>query len=114
MKRTLMAVTVLACMIAGCGPSAADLRQEGIMQYQVGQGQEARQTFEQVLRIKPADGDSLYYLGRIYHDRGEYAKALAYYQMALDADPGHRSAQVYIQRAERDSGLQADTIRFVP
>lgn len=57
--------------------------------------------FERALEIDPAAPHVAYNLGLIYRDRGNYPKAITWFQKALQANPNDRDAQRLIERLQR-------------
>ncbi len=47
---------------------------------------EAEKLLNQVLSIEPENQDALYFMGRVYHQRGKKKKAKEYYEKVLDVD----------------------------
>ncbi len=93
-------IGMLATVVLVSGGCTLDkMRTEAISEFQVGHVAQAEKLFNQVLQRRPADAESLYYMGRIYHSRGQYEMAVAYYQQALDSDPSLTDAHQWLQKA---------------
>lgn len=77
----------------------------------LGLTKEAIQAFKRVVKINPADGDSLSILGRLYARRGEslgVASALCEQSVRLSPDEGvfrHRLGTVYLNQGRLDHAL---------
>ena len=102
MKQLLIAGLFATMLLTGCGPSTDDLRTQGIAEFQVGHLDKAQSLFDRVLERKPSDGQSLYYMGRIYHATGFYERAVYFYGSAIDADPSLDMARLWLLRANSD------------
>lgn len=62
------------------------LFEEGRDLFNNGKYDEAERLLTQVLSIEPENQDALYFMGRVYHQRGKKKKAKEYYQKVLDVD----------------------------
>ena len=116
MKR-ISGLVLLGCaaILPGCGPpGAGDLVKAGVSEYQLGRLDKAETMLLRALDTQPSDPEALFYLGRICHDQGSYARALYYYQCCLDADPGYPAAQRYLAEAQRRAGTAGRMLRFIP
>ena len=60
---------------------------------------EAIALLDKVLKENPRNADALNYLGYSHRKLGDYVRALAFYQRALDVEPDHRGANEYIGEA---------------
>ena len=103
-----------ALLLAGCGPGAAELRQRGIAEFQLGNEPQAKAYLQQVLDQHPSDPGALYYMGRIVHAEGAYEQAVYYYQCAIDADPSQADARKWLAKAQSDAGATGEILRFIP
>jgi len=108
----LSAVLVLAS--SGCAPSASELRERAVAEFQLGHTDQAQQLLERALDKKPFDAVSLFYMGRIKHAEGFFEQAMHYYQMALKMDPSLTEARKWLARAEEQLGTTGKTLRYVP
>lgn len=95
-------MVLLLVLVAGCQPDTARLTEQGVRQFQTGQVEQARESFERVFRIAPSNPVALYYLGRLAQQEGFYERAVYYYESALDADPGMRDARRWLARAREE------------
>ncbi len=108
----LCAVLVLAS--SGCAPSASELRERAVAEFQLGHTDQAQQLLERALDKKPFDAVSLFYMGRIKHVGGFFEQAMHYYQMALKMDPSLTEARKWLARAQEQLGATGKTLRYVP
>ena len=99
-------------MIAGCGPSVSQQRDQAIGAFRTNHFDEARSGFDQIIAHGP-DAESYYYLGRIYHIEAQYSKAIINYQNCLTADPSYASAKMWLKRALEDFPA-GRTLLFIP
>lgn len=76
----------------------------GVAQLTKGDNAEAEASFNRSLELDPKSVPALAYLGTTYAERGDYARALAYYERAI-ADDDHQAALYY---------LAADTMLKMP
>lgn len=109
----LTAVTAGLLML-GCAPPVGELRDQAVSQYQLGNLDRAEQSFREVLDKRPHDAESLYYMGRIMHEKGRLARAMYYYQSCLDVQPSHEMARMWLRRAEHQAGDAGRHLRFIP
>ena len=114
MKGLAFCGACVAMLVAGCGPSAANLRDKGISEFQVGHVERAENFLQQALDREPAMSEALYYMGRIRHAQGEYEKAIHFYQCCLDADPGFQQARRWLDKALQQTGPTGQTLLFIP
>jgi tetratricopeptide (TPR) repeat protein len=85
--------------VAGC--ASVDLRfldvqekvhnynEDGVNLYQHAQYEDARESFQAALSLKPNDGVLLYNLGQCYEHMADYPKAEEAYRQCLDRLPAH-------------------------
>jgi tetratricopeptide (TPR) repeat protein len=73
-----------------------------------GRGDEARDTYEAVLRRDPKLAGARINLGRLLHAAGRYAEAEALYRAALEQDPGNALAAFNLGVALEDQGKADD------
>jgi len=97
--RELVCGAVLAVVLSGCGPSAEDLRNKGIAEYQIGRTEQARALLQMSLDLDPVDPEALYYMGRAMHTDEFYEHAIFYYQACLHVSPGHSEVQEWLSKA---------------
>ncbi len=62
------------------------LFEDGRKQFNSGQYDEAERLLTQVLSLEPENQDALYFMGRIYHQRGKKKKAKSYYDKVIEVD----------------------------
>lgn len=62
------------------------LFEEGRSKFNAGNYDEAENLLTQVLSIEPDNQDALYFMGRVYHQRGKKKKAKEYYNKVIDVD----------------------------
>jgi tetratricopeptide (TPR) repeat protein len=89
----------------------------GVHEYQVGHHDRAMDLFQRVLKSDPSDAESLFYVARIYHTQKQYVKAYAYYQAAIDADPGFgyaESTKRYLKEVREQLGDLAGPLTVNP
>ncbi|MFQ5802329.1 MAG: M48 family metalloprotease [Candidatus Methylomirabilales bacterium] len=68
------------------------VRENAVLDIELGRYNTAKTQFERVLRLSPADPKALYYLGELYRRRGEHgdiAEAHEAYRRALSSDPSY-------------------------
>ena len=100
--------------LSGCGPSARDLIDEGIGEFQLGHLDQAEGKLKRGLKGAPADADALFYMGRLCHARKAYERAVYYYQCCLDEAPGYRGARKALAQAQKEAGVLGPKLRFGP
>ena len=61
----------------------------GLVYFEMGRFEDARQELENALSIEPLNADALYGLGRIAESLEQYLEAEVYYQRSIDARPGN-------------------------
>jgi tetratricopeptide (TPR) repeat protein len=114
MKQLLIAALFATMLLTGCGPSTDELRTQGIAEFQVGHLDKAQSLFDRVLERKPSDGQSLYYMGRIYHATGFFERAIYCYESAIDADPSLDVARLWLMRAKSEAGSSGKILEIIP
>jgi len=114
MKRFALCGLCVVALLAGCAPSADELRERGTSEFQVGRLAQAKAFFQRVLDRHPSDAESLYYMGRICQAEGRPDRAHFYYECCLDSDPRHQEARRWLAKAEQDMGPNAKDLRFLP
>jgi len=114
MKRLAWCALCLGTLLAGCGPSPRDLREQGISEFQLGRRAEAKKLLQQCLDRTPADPRALFYMGRVEHAMGNYEMAMFYYQSCLDTDPSFDLARLWLDKAETAAGPEGKRMRFIP
>lgn len=62
------------------------LFEEGRDEFNSGNYDKAEQLLSQVLTVEPENQDALYFMGRVYHQRGKKKKAKEYYNKVLEVD----------------------------
>jgi tetratricopeptide (TPR) repeat protein len=70
----------------------------GKLYYALGQAEEARESFEQALRLQPWSFMALVHMASIFGEAGDYGMALSFADRALDVKPN--CAKVYHLRAQ--------------
>lgn len=68
----------------------------GVLRWQQGMHEEAMELLQQALRLDPFSASVNYDLGRMYDVLGQFDKALKNYLHAVEVEPGHAFAYVYI------------------
>jgi tetratricopeptide (TPR) repeat protein len=76
----------------------------GLAAFKAGRTEKARQAFEQVLLIRPGAADAYYYLGQIYEQEEDFAKALTHFEKALQFLPGSTELQEAVDRVKGVAG----------
>jgi len=114
MKSLVLCGLCVAVLTGGCAPSPAELRLQGISEFQVGHHAQARKLLRQCLDHMPADPQALYYMGRVMHVRGAYEMAMYYYQSCLEVDPSFDVARVWLAKAQTQAGPSGDKLRLLP
>ena len=114
MKRAALCGLIATMVLAGCGPTAGELRSQGIAQYQAGNHEQSRKLFQQCLDRDAGDADALFYMGRILHTRGDHIWALYYYQRCLDTDPSYEIARPWLARAQAKAGPSGESMIYQP
>ena len=112
MKFITVMVLVMAAALAGCQLDQRALRSAGIRHYQAGQIPQAKEAFRRLLDHYPGDSEGLYALGRVHHSEGNCLQAIYYYRAALDTNPAHDRASVWLEKAQQDSGRPAKNFDF--
>src|SRR5271156_5759940 len=84
----------LAAALAGCASvdlqeKAQNYNEDGVNLYQHHQYEDARESFQAALTLKPNDGALLYNVGQCYENMGDDAKAEQAYRQCLEATPAH-------------------------
>ncbi len=67
----------------------ADVRtlfEQGRSKFNAGNYDEAENLLTQVLSVEPENQDALYFMGRVYHQRGKKKKAKEYYDKVIEVD----------------------------
>ena len=62
------------------------LFEDGRAAFNTGKYDEAEKLLNQVLSIEPENQDALYFMGRVYHQRGKKKKAKEYYDKVIEVD----------------------------
>lgn len=114
MKTWALAGLGAMLFLAGCAPSAAELRERAVSEFQVQNMPEAQTLLERALDKSPFDAVSLFYMGRIKHVQGNYEQAMSYYQRAMKMDPSLAEARTWLARAEEQLGPTGKMLRYVP
>lgn len=68
------------------------LFEDGRNEFNSGNYDEAEKLLKQVIAIQSDNQDALYFMGRVYHQRGKKKKAREYYQQVIDVDNSTRRA----------------------
>ena len=113
MNRFALIGMLAAVMLVACGCAVDKMRTEAISEFQVGHVKHSEELFQQVLGRRPWDAQSLYYMGRICHSRGEYEMAIAYYQQALDSDPSLTDAHKWLEKAVERAGPVGEKLLII-
>lgn len=72
--------------------------------------EQAKEAYEQTIRLDPQHADAHVNLGRLLHEEGAPAAAEPHYRAALEADPEHDTAAFNLGVALEDLGRTADAI----
>jgi len=123
--RRLGWVAVLASVVAGCVSTddqrLRDYNDDGVLLFQRGSYQEASETFQAALVLKPADPNLLYNLGQCEDRLGQQDKAEQSYVACLRQSPNHTDcnhalAVLYVrsQRRKDADQLVEDWVRREP
>jgi Tfp pilus assembly protein PilF len=84
---------LLASGLCGCADTGQErlrlLTEDGVFLYGRGDYENARQSFECALKLKPDDPALLYNVGQCYDRQGAAPRAEQAYQECLQADPNH-------------------------
>ncbi len=70
------------------------------------QQQQAIGAYERALQADPTAPNVHYHLGLIYRDRGELNRASAFFQRALEVNPGDRDAQYWLDQLGRQMAAE--------
>ena len=73
-------------------PSSKNYSRHGIILFELGNYDEAIESYRIALSGDPDDPITLDRRGQVHHQLGDYEKAITYYDMALDIDPERKSA----------------------
>lgn len=111
---TVAGLGAILVLMAGCAPSAAELRERAVAEFQLGNTEQAQQLLDRSLDKEPFNALSLFYMGRIKHVGGFYEQAMHFYQKALIMDPGLEEARKWLARAEEQLGPTGKRLRYVP
>ena len=114
MKRLALCGLCAAMLLAGCGPTPTQLREQGITQFQLGRHAEAEKSLQQCLDRTPTDPRALLYMGRTVHARGQYEWAMFYYQRCLELDASFELARLWLDKAQTAAGPSGARMRFIP
>ena len=113
MKHVLLCGLCVVVFCVGCGgPSAIELRDEGIAEFQRGHQDKAQKLLQQSLDRRPHDAQTLYFMGRLRHARGDFEWAMFYYQRCLELDASFEPARLWLAKAQTDAGPVGDRMRF--
>ena len=105
--RLLAVAMIVAASVGGCAPSAVDIRDRAISEFQVGRIDRAEEMLRVVLDRRPFDPEALYFMGRVQHLQKNYVQADYYYRCTLDAAPGHSEARMFLRKVRQDMGMEA-------
>lgn len=78
---------VAATTRPGAKPDAGLLYYRGLAEFRTGRTEEARRSFQEVIKIEPRNSAALFYLGRIAYERGELDGAIVMLNRATQSDP---------------------------
>jgi tetratricopeptide (TPR) repeat protein len=104
MKSFALGVLFVTFFLAGCAPSVEQIRTRGVSQFEIGNLDNAEHDFGTVLNQRPTDPDALFYMGRVSHARGQFERAIHYYEGCLIARPDYPGAAQYLEQAKNDVG----------
>ena len=99
----LLGLLAVSITLTSCAPSAGELRDQGITEFQVGHVDHAKDLLKQSLD-KSCDPVAYYWLGRTYHAQGRYEDAICQYKFAIESRPGYDEAKKWLQKARQDAG----------
>jgi protein O-mannosyl-transferase len=71
---------------------AAAYYNKGVINYRLGQHQQAIMNFQEAIRVKPGYAEAYYNLGIVYHFVGQYQLAIKYFNEAIRIMPNHANA----------------------
>jgi Tfp pilus assembly protein PilF len=107
----------LAWAVAGCAPALTEhvreYNDDGVFLFQRGAYEQARQTFEAALAMKPGDPNLLYNLGECHARLGQPAAAEARYQECLRQAPNHAECRHALACLYYDQGDRNAAVRMV-
>jgi tetratricopeptide (TPR) repeat protein len=89
-------VAVMACVLGGCGGSRARFESHlhrGQEYLASGNLDKAGVEFRNAAQIEPKNAEALYFNGRIAEARNNIREAFAFYQAAIDVNPGYAVAR---------------------
>jgi protein O-GlcNAc transferase len=114
----MVRMSILAALLLGVG-ACADTGQErlreynkdGLVLFEKGSYDHARETFEAALALKPGDANLLYNLGRCHERLGQADRAEARYNQCLsvapdNADCRHALAELLVAHGRRDDAVR--------
>jgi len=115
MVRVAILAGLIVCL-AGCAQTAgqqrlAEYNQDGLLLFEQGSFDHAREEFEAALALKPNDANLLYNLGQCHEKLGQADKAEARYNECLRVSPDHAAcryalAKLLVARGRRDDAVQ--------
>jgi tetratricopeptide (TPR) repeat protein len=115
--RLLWPIIGLAVCLPGCvsprEERAGDFNADGVHLFQHGAYEQAGETFQAALALKPDDANILYNLGECYHRRGALAAAERYYKQCLERDPDHGPCRFALAALWVQMGRNAETQRMI-
>lgn len=65
---------------------------------------QAQAAFEEVIEINPSNSDAYFFIGNIFHIKGQLGKAIKAFNKVLDLDPEHTDASISLSVILNDIG----------
>lgn len=114
MLRLLPVAGILLCLPACVDPGQERLQEynrDGLLLFDKGSFDHARETFEAALALKPGDPNILYDLGRCHERLGQADRAEAYYNQCLRVAPDHAECHHALVVLLVETGRRDDAVR---
>ena len=106
-----------ALFVASCVPSSQELvtqyNEDGVLLYERGEFNQARQSFEAAQKLAPEDPDILYNLAQCHDRLGDAANAERLYRECLTRAPNHAACRHALAVAWVRTNRQADAERMI-
>lgn len=114
--RRAWAILATAVVLAGCATDndqrLRDYSSDGLQLFQQGRFQDARESFQAALALKPDDPDLLYNIGQCYERRGANDQAEKCYSDCLARAPDHVPCRFALAGVQARTGRLADATRM--
>jgi Flp pilus assembly protein TadD len=115
--RKPIAIGSLALLVAACLPSSQELvtqyNEDGVLLFERGDFDHARQTFEAARQLAPDDPAILYNLGQCHDRLGEAAKAELFYRECLIRSANHAACRHALAVLWVRAGRQPEAERMI-